>query len=39
MKRVTKALHIAFDGVTLMAVAVMVYLFTKVCTGHIDGTG
>ena len=39
MKRVIKALRIAFDGFTLVAVAVIVYLFTKVCTGHIDGAG
>ena len=39
MKRVIKALRIAFDGVTLVAVAVMVYLYLKVCTGHIEGMG
>ena len=39
MKRVIKALRIAFDGVTLVAVAVMVYLYLKVCTGHIEGVG
>ena len=39
MKRVIKALRIAFDGITLVAVAVMVFLYIKVCTGHIDGMG
>ena len=39
MKRVIKALRIAFDGITLVAVAVMVYLFIKLCTGNIDGMG
>ena len=39
MKRVIKALRIAFDGITLVAVAVLVYLFIKVCTGRIEGMG
>ena len=39
MKRVIKALRIVFDGITLVAVAVLVYLFINACTGRIEGMG
>lgn len=37
MKRVKQALRIAFDGVTLVAIAVLVYLYVNECSGHIGG--
>ena len=39
MRRVVKALRIAFDGITLIAVAVLVYLYIKACAGQAEGMG